>query len=68
MPEVEASEEESKAMKEIRDEIDLMKKNQAEMKKNQHEEMVEAREGLARWLSKNRLLHHERTILEIAGQ
>ena len=38
------------------------------MKKNQHEEMVEAREGLARWLSKNRLLHHERTILEIAGQ
>ena len=38
------------------------------MKKNQHEEMVQAREGLARWLSKNRLLHHERTILEIAGQ
>lgn len=40
----------------------------ATMKKNQHEEIVEARQGLARWLSKNRLIHHERAILEVIGQ
>ncbi len=40
----------------------------ATMKKNQHGEIVEAREALARWLSKNRLIHHERAILEVIGQ